>query len=189
MLKIILGSASKARQQILKDLGFDFDVKVSNIDEKAIRIDDPYQLPLLLAQAKSEKLQSQITEPVILITSDEIVLHDGHVLEKPENEAQAKEFLLGYGTRPVEVVTAVFVVNTQTHKSAQGTEIGIVYFHKIPETVIDELIVHGGIMNAAGGFIAEMPAIKKYIIHVEGGMDTVMGLPKLLTKKLIDQVS
>ena len=187
-MKIILGSASKARQDILKNLGYDFEVMSANIDEKAIRIDDPYQLPLLLAQAKADYLKRQIKEPAILITSDSIVLFDGHVREKPETEEQAREFLRSYSTMPVEVVTTVLVTNTKTDKSVQGIETAFVYFHKIPDEVIDDLIKVGGVMYAAGGFIVEDPKISKYVMHVEGGRDTVMGLPKLLTKQLIGQL-
>jgi predicted house-cleaning NTP pyrophosphatase (Maf/HAM1 superfamily) len=40
-MRLILGSSSKYRQQILRDMGFDFEVRVAGIDEKAIRYDVP----------------------------------------------------------------------------------------------------------------------------------------------------
>ncbi len=188
-MRIILGSASKARQELLNSLGYEFQVRSANIDEKAIRSDDFRQLPLLLAQAKSEAIQKDLHEPAILITSDSVAVYKNELREKPTSEAEAKQFLQDYATHPVDVITAVYVINTASGESASGIESGKTYFHKIPDTVIHELIQHGAIMQAAGGFIVEMPAIKKYIAHIEGNMDTIMGLPKILTKELIQKVS
>ncbi len=188
-MKIILGSSSKARKHILETMGYDFDVLIPHIDEKTVRAEDPEDLPGLLAKAKSEELQSQVKDAAVLLTSDSIAVYDGQVREKPESDQQAKEFLRSYGKKPVEIVTAVFAINTKTGKTAQGTEKAKVYFQAIPENIIDDLVRVGHVMYAAGGFIAEDPTIRKYIAHVDGNMDTVMGLPKMLTKKLIEQVS
>src|SRR5687768_10843971 len=115
-MKMILGSGSKARKAILESMGYDFEVRVSHIDEKGLRNQDPYRLPLVLAQAKADELKRQIPEPTILITSDSIALYEGQVREKPENREQAKEFLRSYSDKPVEVATAVVVTNTENGK-------------------------------------------------------------------------
>jgi septum formation protein len=187
-MKIILGSASKARQQVLHDLGYEFDVRPAEIDEKLFRHDDLRQLPLLIAQAKSQSLIKQINEHVILITADSVVVYKDELREKPQDEDQARFFLRSYGQGAVEVIAGVVVTNTQTGKTTSGLESGKIYFHKFPESFIEELIQHGRVFEGAGGFIIEDPAMQKYIVHVEGNFDTIMGLPKLLTKKLMEEV-
>jgi septum formation protein len=187
-MKIILGSSSKGRAQVLKNLGFEFEVKPANIDEKAIRTGDFRQLPLLVARAKNEALKAQIKEPAILITGDSVVIWKDALREKPVNVDEAREFLRGYADGPAELVSAVVVTNLETGKSMEGVESGKIYFHKFPETVIEDLIEHGAIMHAAGAFLAEMEIFKKYTVHMEGNMDTIMGLPGELTKKLIEQI-
>jgi septum formation protein len=55
-MKIILGSSSPWRKEVLKSMGFDFKVLSPDIDEKAIRDVDPTQLTLQIARAKTEAL-------------------------------------------------------------------------------------------------------------------------------------
>ncbi len=173
----------------MKEMGFDFDVLVANIDERAIRHDDLHQLPVLIAQAKSDEIKKNIKEPAILITCDTIVLHEGKLYEKPKDEQEARDMLQSYGRKPAEVICGVVVTNTQTGKSAQGIDSAKVYFHAIPHAVIEEMIKHGKIFDFAGAFHPDDPPIKPYVAYIEGEIGTVMGLPKLLTKKLIKEVN
>jgi septum formation protein len=187
-MKIVLGSASKARQKILSELGFEFDIAIADIDEGSVRHSDFRRVPLMIAQAKSEALQRQIIEPVVLITADSVVIYKNELREKPKDEDQAREFLRSYGDGPVEVVSAVYIVNTQTGKTASGLESGKFYFHKVPEKVIHELVLMGRVMEGVGAFDIDDPAIQRYIVHTESPIDCLAGLPKNLTKKLIEKV-
>ncbi|BAB10931.1 unnamed protein product [Arabidopsis thaliana] len=63
-----------------------------------------------------------------------------------------------------------------------------VYFHEIPEQVIDGLIDDAITYKVAGGLTLEHPLISPFIDSVVGGVDTVMGLPKELTEKFINDV-
>lgn len=51
-VRIILGSASRTRQAILKEMGYTFEVQTADIDEKAIRRKDARELVMALANAK-----------------------------------------------------------------------------------------------------------------------------------------
>ena len=73
-MKIILGSQSKGRRHVLESMGYEFGVMSSNIDEKAIRFNDPQKLTIALAHAKADALLPRIQEPALLITSDQVVL-------------------------------------------------------------------------------------------------------------------
>lgn len=158
------------------------------IDEKQIRSADLRKLPLLVSKAKSEHLQSRIKEPVILITCDTIVIHDDKLYEKPKDAQEARNMLSSYGSKPAQVLCGVYVVNTATGKSAGGMDSAEVYFHKIPPTLIEEMIEHGKIFDFAGAFHFEDPPIKPYIAYINGEIENVAGLPRFLTKKLIDEV-
>jgi septum formation protein len=41
-------------------------------------------------------------ERTLLITSDQVVVHEGVVREKPESEAEARAFIAGYGVSPAK---------------------------------------------------------------------------------------
>ncbi|KDO79550.1 hypothetical protein CISIN_1g042252mg [Citrus sinensis] len=61
----------------------------------------------------------------------------------------------------------------------------MVYFHDIPDEVIDNLIEEGITFNVAGGLMLEHPLTLPFVEAVVGATDTVMGLSKALTEKLI----
>lgn len=119
-MKIILGSQSKGRQDVLKRMGYDFEAMSANIDEKSIRHFNPADLVLLIAQAKTLALLPKIKEPAILITADQVVLFNGEIREKPIDKKQAYEFLKSSHLHPIETIGAVVVTNTKTGKSVNG---------------------------------------------------------------------
>src|SRR5690348_16127972 len=106
--KIVLGSSSKWRREVLERLGYQFSCMSPDIDEKAIRHPDPKEMTLMIARAKGQALLSkvltsfrkkhnsiakfvedkQISEPTLLITSDQVVSWNGQVREKPESAQQ-----------------------------------------------------------------------------------------------------
>ena len=187
-MKIILGSASKQRKRVLERWGYSFEVMTADIEEKAIRDDDPKKLTMALARAKAEALRPKIKEPVLLITADQVVLWNGQILEKPESPEQARRFLKGYAQYPAQPVNAVVVTNTQTGVQLGENDENTVYFHKFPDDVIEQLILEGNIFSQAGAFSLEDPLITPYIEHIEGTLDSIEGLPKELTERLMKEV-
>ena len=55
-MKLILGSSSKYRKELLEKASYVFSVLVPEVDEKDIKTDDPYQRPLILAPAKADEI-------------------------------------------------------------------------------------------------------------------------------------
>lgn len=188
-MKIILGSASKGRMKVLKRMGYDFETMSADIDEKSIRHDNSADLVMLIAKAKTDALLSKIKEPVILITSDQVILFNGQIREKPIDEKQAYEFLTTNHHHPIETVGAVVVTNTQTGKTASGIQRGAIYFKELSREVVEKHIMDGSALRGAGGFIIDDPIFAPFIEKIEGGMDSVMGLDSALVEKLILKVS
>lgn len=186
-MKIILGSQSKGRKKVLEEMGFQFEVMSADIDEKAIRHDDPKVLTMTLAHAKADVLLLKIKEEAILITTDGVVVCNSNVLEKPENENEAREFLRGYAKYPAEVITSVVATNTITRKQADGTDSATIYFNPIPENVIDQLIAEKEIFAFAGGFDI-LGIFEKYVNKIEGERGSIIGLPTALTLRLMEEV-
>lgn len=187
-MKIILGSQSKGRKKVLEEMGIDFEVMPANIDEKAIRFKDPKKLVSVLARAKATALESKISEPALLITSDQVVVWKDRILEKPENEKEAREFLEGYNTYPAETITAVFVKNLATGKQGEGMDVAKVYFRPFSASEISELISDGHVFHWAGGFSIDGEKWEKHIEKIEGTRDSIMGLPKRMTKMLLEEI-
>lgn len=189
-MQLILGSSSKWRKQVLEQAGYKFKVMSPDIDEKAIRHDDPEQLALAIANAKADALISQIHEPALLITVDQVVVCNDKIYEKPVSPEEAREFMHSYAHFPASTVTAVVVVNTETGKRVDAVDIATVYFYPIPEVAMEELIEQGDIFSCAGGFQIEYGdgKIVPYVKKVEGAVDSVKGLPMRLLGHLLTQV-
>lgn len=188
-MKIILGSQSVGRRSVMESMGYQFETMSPNIDEKAIRFADPQKLTLALANAKADALLPRITEPTILVTSDQVIFWNGKILEKPENEQEAREFLRGYAVHPLDSVVAVVATNTENKERREGVDIVKVSFRPIPESVIDDIIREGDVFSLSGSFSIEGPKLKDYIVKIDGAIDSVIGLPKALTERLIKEVS
>ncbi|MDD3007040.1 MAG: Maf family protein [Candidatus Pacebacteria bacterium] len=187
-MKIILGSQSIYRKKILEEMGFDFEVMVSGIDEKAIRFKDPKELVAALAKAKADAIKPNIFEEAILITSDQVVVWEKEIREKPENEEEARRFLKSYGSSPVETVTAVAVSNLATGETRIEVDIAKIYFSPFSENEISDIIADGEVFCLAGGFSIDGERWEGHVQRVEGARDSVMGLPKEVTKRLIEEV-
>ncbi|KAL3372121.1 hypothetical protein AABB24_008584 [Solanum stoloniferum] len=195
--KLILGSSSTARKKILGDMGYEFTTMSADIDEKAIRKEKPEDLVMALAEAKADAIISKFRKienlekdvnPTILVAADTVVVYEGVVREKPSSEAEARQFMKDYANGHAATVSSVLVTNLATGSRRGEWDKVEIYFHDIPDEVIDKLIEEGTVLYAAGGLIIEHPLVLPYIKEVVGSTDSVMGLPKALTERLIKEV-
>ncbi|RAL40474.1 hypothetical protein DM860_006544 [Cuscuta australis] len=195
--KLILGSSSIARRTILTDMGYEFTTMCADIDEKGIRKGKPEDLVMALAEAKAdaiisklqmgESLESDAT-PTLLLSADTVVVYEGIVREKPSNKEEARQFMKDYSNGHASTVSSVLVSNLKTGVRRGDWDRVEIYFHTIPEENIDKLIDEGTVLYVAGGLIIEDPLVLPCIKEVVGTTDSVMGLPKALTEKLIKEV-
>ncbi|XP_047952612.1 7-methyl-GTP pyrophosphatase-like isoform X3 [Salvia hispanica] len=207
--EIILGSSSKARREILAEMGYDFTILSADIDEKSIRKEKPEDLVMALAEAKADAIMMKldrtaqvedISRPTLLITADTVVVYQGTIREKPTSAEEARQFIRDYSGGSGEVVGSVVVTNLVTGSRKGGWESAEVYFLEIPDEVIDSLIEEGITFNVAGGLMLEHPLILPLVDTVVrlslslslcspnvGTADCVMGLSKTLTEKLMQE--
>nr|XP_011459549.1 PREDICTED: maf-like protein DDB_G0281937 isoform X3 [Fragaria vesca subsp. vesca] len=194
--KLILGSSSIARRKILSDMGYEFTLMTADIDEKSIRKDKPEELVMVLAQAKADAIISKIqsihskekdAEPTIVIAADTVVVYEGVVREKPSSKEEARQFLKDYSGGHAATVGSVLVTNLKTGFSKGEWDRVEIYFHEIPDEAIEKLIEEGTVLKVAGGLIIEHPLILPFVKEVVGTTDSVMGLPKDITERLLKE--
>ncbi|XP_037497620.1 uncharacterized protein LOC105633799 isoform X2 [Jatropha curcas] len=148
----------------------------------------PCHVNWLLICASSENLASQNTthnQERDLITK--VVVYEGSIREKPSSEEEARQFLKGYSGGHAATVSSVLVTNLKTGFRKVEWDRVEIYFHEIPDEVIEKLIEEGLVLRVAGGLIIEHPLILPYVKEVVGTTDSVMGLPKALTEKLMKE--
>ena len=171
----ILGSNSPRRKEILKEIGLEFSIYPSNINEnfnKEIELED---IPVFLAEKKANALKNKLKENDILITADTIVIYDNELLSKPENTYQAKEMLEKLSGKSHKVITGV-CISSKNIKSIFSCET-IVTFNQLNKFEIEFYINKYNPFDKAGSYgIQEwigLIGVKK----IEGSYTNVVGLP------------
>ena len=190
-LPIILGSSSSSRRSILVRNGWIFELANPDIDEKSIRDDNPYDLPIKIATAKADALLARLNsiDERIIITADQIVLFKGEIREKPQSEAEAKQFLTSYSNQKVSTVSAIVVTHIPSGRQAAEVDIASIVWGTIPDEVVNAVVQRGEVYGSAGGFRIEDPDLQPYIIRIDGSVDSILGLPVEITNRCIAAVS
>jgi septum formation protein len=197
-VSVLLGSKSFARRRILSEMGLKYDVVVADIDEKAVRKETPEALVSALAEAKAaaivERLRarrdgldaySENARRGFLITCDQVVVYEGVVREKPNDETEARAFVKSYGANPATTVGATTVTDLLTGEQFTALDTASIVFEEIPDEVVDVLLREGDCMHCAGGLMVEHPRLAPLTVEMIGSMDSLMGLSKAVAGGLL----
>lgn len=176
---LVLASKSPRRRELLKIIVPEFVSTTSEIDESVFQVEDPYQLPLVLSEAKAKDVARKFPHDTIL-ASDTIVIFQGEVLGKPKDKEDAERMLHLLSGNAHDVVTAFTIL--KQGKMIQDFDITKVKFHVLSEKTIKEYIATGSPMDKAGAY-----GIQDENFHlvesIEGSYYNVMGLPVEKLKK------
>ena len=115
--KIILGSASPRRRQLLSAIFPSVEVRVKNTDETFPSHLKASEIPLFLAEEKSNSFKGEILRGEILITADTIVWFDNHVLNKPADASEALDMLRKLSGKVHRVYTGVCIAAIRAKES------------------------------------------------------------------------
>ena len=182
---IILGSNSPRRREILKKLGFNFNVKVSSYDEninfkkysaaKAVKI---------IAEKKSFDILQKITRNILIITADTTVLVNDIILNKPQNKKEAKEMITKLSNNTHKVITGVCI--RSFNKKVCFSSTTKVNFFEINNSEIDYYLNNFAFEDKAGSYaIQDWIGIFK-VRKIEGCFFNVVGMP---ASKLCDKLN
>ena len=111
--KLVLGSTSPYRRELLERLRIPFEVAAPDVDETPQALETPKQLACRLAMAKARAVAAQFPACVV-IGSDQVADLDGQALGKPGNHARAVTQLQQMRGKTVIFQTAVAVVCLET---------------------------------------------------------------------------
>lgn len=179
-MRLILGSSSQFRRAVMDELGFEYEVMAPEIDEKAIRIDDPDALVLAIAHAKADALVRAVAsdDEALIITSDQVVVWNGEIREKPRDREEAKRFIMSYGEHPAVIINGLVVTHVPSGKRVESVSAMHVWYMPIPELAAEEILDTSDVMFCAGGLQTEHPLFRHFMFHTDGTNDHAMGLPK-----------
>ncbi len=187
-MRLILGSRSEGRKRVLQKMGHKlFGVVPAEINERAIRHKDPVKLVTKLAHAKANAIRSRLpVHRAILITSDQVVLYNNVIREKPVDESEAFVFLLTAHKYPLRTVTSVVVTNLFGGQRLWGVDQAEIRFTQIPVEVAELYIDMGYGYEHSGGFDQYNHLLKKYYENFYCDIGNVYGLTVNMTRRFLD---
>ncbi len=173
--KLILASKSPRRQQLLKNLGLDFEIRTKELDEYFPEELGMTAIPEFLAQLKADAMKDTLQDDEILITADTIVWKDANVLGKPKTREEAIEMLKDLSGNQHQVITGMHLQSTQ--KKVTFHAVTEVWFDELTDDEISFYVDTYKPYDKAGAY-----GIQEWIGYVginkiEGSFYNVMGLP------------
>lgn len=172
---IILASKSPRRQELLKGLGFDFEIRTKEVEEIFPTNLKREEVALYLSELKSNAFVNEVKSNEIIITSDTIVCLEDTILGKPKNREDAVEMLQQLSGKMHDVITAVTLLSSKKqHSFFVSTS---VYFKKLTAQEIDYYITNFKPYDKAGSYGVQEWIGYIGIEKIEGSYYNVMGLP------------
>ena len=187
---LVLASGSPRRKELLTQLGYEFSVLVTDIEEQQQPDEDAQAYVQRLSFDKAKAALNLIAEQepnsnqYVVLGSDTVVVSQGQVLEKPSDLADCKRMLTQLSDQRHQVMTAVSVVSADKHK----TEIVItdVWFKPLSEQEIEKYWQTGEPCDKAGSYGIQGLG-GRFVTRIEGSYYAVVGLPLFETDQLLQE--
>ena len=184
--RIILGSGSPRRRELLAGLDVDFTVDTGNTFEESVPEDArPEDVPLLMSQGKSHGFHRPLEPGELLITADTVVILDGKVMGKPHSRKEAFSMLRALSGREHEVVSAVTFRDISHEKSI--TDSTFVFVDPLSDDEITYYIDKYRPFDKAGAYGVQEWLGFAAIGRLEGSFYNVMGFPVHRVWKLLQE--
>lgn len=187
-LRIYLASRSPRRGELLRQLGVDFVVLPSDVDESVHPNEAPEHYVLRLAREKAAACMKRIIndglEAMPILAADTTVCADGEILGKPENDEDAKAMLRRMANRWHTVHTGIALAwGDRIEVALSSTQVEMA---PLSEDEIAAYVASGEPHDKAGGYGIQGLA-GAFIRRIEGSFTGVMGLPVHETAQLLKQ--
>ena len=196
-IDIVLASGSPRRKELLEREGVEFTVRVSEVDEflEPDLLRRPEEAAKKLAERKAravleEMLNEAYVGTAMVVGADTMVVVDGAIYGKPEDEADARRILGELSGRAHQVITGVSVWLAGAPANEEDISIACrafaetshVVFKELDDELIERYIATGEPMDKAGAYGVQGKGGEMLVERVAGDFDNVVGLP---VKRLI----
>lgn len=186
MKKLILASNSPRRSDLLKKLGYKFDIVVSNYEEKFCSL-DPIVTATTFAFGKAKDVFDRIDnkEQCVVLGADTIVYCDNEIIGKPKDDKEAIEIIKKLSGKPHQVITGYSLISTDKITTDYVTS--NVRFRSLSNNEISSYVKSGLYKGKAGGYgiqDKEFSLVESY----SGSLDNIIGLPTEVIKNHLDKM-
>ena len=173
--RLILASKSPRRYDLLKQMGLNFEVIPSNVEEVFAQAESPREHVIRLAEAKALDVANRFPENWV-IGADTIVYVDGIILGKPKSRKEALEMLRLISGKEHRVLTGVSVRHLKKGKGECETVETAVRVKTLSQAEMDWYVRTEEPFDKAGGY--GIQGIGSFMIEsINGSYTNVVGLP------------
>ncbi|MEG1864022.1 MAG: Maf family nucleotide pyrophosphatase [Alistipes sp.] len=174
--RLLLASQSPRRRQLLADCGLQHEIAPKyDCEERYPTTLPAEQVPIYLAQLKSEAYPTPLTANEILLTADTVVVIDAQVLGKPHSRDEALQMLRRLSGRRHTVVSAVTLrTANRTHTFSARSS---VWFRPLTDEQIAYYVDTYRPYDKAGSYGIQEWIGYAAIERINGSFYNVMGLP------------
>jgi septum formation protein len=185
MRKIILASQSKARQELLKQIGLKFKVAKSNVREVSELNGTCADLVAENALRKAQDVAGRLKSGVV-IGADTVVWAGNRIIGKPKNMKDAIATLKLLSKKPQWVYTGIAVVDIDNARTFVDYEKTKIYMYHLTDRQIKNYFKRVSPLDKSGSFdIQGLGSI--FIDRIEGCFYNVVGLPLAKLARLLNK--
>lgn len=184
--RLVLGSTSRYRAELLRRLLPDFEQRAPGTDETPLPGEAPAERALRLAIAKAEAAASGQSN-LLVIGSDQVAELDGMVLDKPGSAERAHAQLTACSGQTVHFHTAVCLLDTRDGRKHTHVDHTCVRFRSLDGGEITRYIEREQPLDCAGSFKCEGLGISLFERIDNDDPTALIGLPLIALARLLRQ--
>ena len=171
---MILASNSKRRQEILRDMGFNFKVLTADIEEISDK-EEISEMILDIAEKKLDKIAKENVNDFVL-AADTVVELEGRIFGKPKSREEAESFLKTLSGKTHKVITAYVFKNISKNIVIKDVVISIVKFYDLDDEIIKWYLDTSEPFDKAGAYGIQGQG-RALVERIEGDYFAIMGFP------------
>jgi septum formation protein len=186
--RLILASGSRDRRKLLAEAGYAFDVIPADIDEpREALFNDCRQFVQQVAWMKAQAVATKIPNGVIL-TADTVGWHNGKVIGKPDDEADARRILRSLGGTVHELWTGCCLWRRPDDWQLCWQEVSRCRVKPFTDSELDAYIATKRWVGCSGAYSIDGPS-DAYVEVVEGSFTNVIGLPMESLEVMLERMT
>ena len=175
--EIVLASASPRRRALLSDLGIEFRIAPSNIDEDPEPEETPEQMVRRLSREKALAVaENERAATGYYVAADSTVVLDGESIAKPADEDEARAMLIRLRGTAHQVTTGITVYDAATGRCVTESQTADVLMREFTDAEMEQSIASGTPMDKAGAYAIQDDEFRPASMQ-RGCYSNVMGLP------------
>lgn len=184
-MRLVLGSTSPYRRELLARLGLPFEVASPKTDETPLPGEGAEALVRRLSEAKARAVGAEFPDALV-IGSDQVAVLDGHILGKPGIHERAVAQLTAAAGKPVTFYTGLCLLNAASGRAQVDLVKFSVHFRPLTLQQIDHYLRREQPYNCAGSFKSEGLGISLFSRLEGDDPNALIGLPLI---RLIDMLA